>query len=212
MIKNSMIFIAGAAAGACGMWFYSKKHFEELNEADLLAEKEHYRQRIEELIDKYETCNTTKDISDEFDREEAKKLAKSNNEYKEAIAASTNYSDYFKGSENAEREMFRTSSIKEEEEDDDNDIPKEGPFTITPDDYVELNGFDKVTLTYYEEDGVFANIEDEIFDGGLNAIGKDNLEDFGIYEEGVLYVRNESMGCDYEVILEHGSYSDIVGE
>lgn len=104
-----------------------------------------------------------------------------------------NYESFFKG-ENAKME-----EIEEAES------PKEGgfvePYVITAQQFATDRSLDKVTLTYYENAGITCE-EEEVLDDVEATIGSDFINHFHDDEEGVVYVRNEKLGVDYEVILD----------
>ena len=78
------------------------------------------------------------------------------------------------------------------------------PYIIDEDTYHErYKGYDKVILTYYEEDGTLAD-EDYVYDDIDYAIGADNLKLFD--SQDVFYIRNPHGGYDAEVKKNPGSY------
>lgn len=91
----------------------------------------------------------------------------------------------------------------------DEDVP--GPYIITQDCYAEpFSGFDKVVLTYYENDGTLAE-GDYIYDDLDYAIGINNLEYFGtdrLEDPAIMYIRNEAGGYDAEVRCVPQYYAD----
>ena len=80
-------------------------------------------------------------------------------------------------------------------------------YMITPDELGEFDDYDVVGLSYYEDDHVLCDNDDNRVDFDVIG-GKDMLENFGEYEEDVLQVRNETHRTDYEVYLIHNSYID----
>lgn len=74
------------------------------------------------------------------------------------------------------------------------------PYIITYDEMANehIEDFDKLTLTYYEKDGVLVNDEMEILNVDYY-IGRENLEHVGEEEKDILFIRNEKNCVDYEV-------------
>ena len=73
-------------------------------------------------------------------------------------------------------------------------------------------------LLYYEENEVLdyeeyneAEGDDHFADIG-STIGHDSLNHFGEFEQDTLFVRNEALGNDYEVLLIHSAYGDEGGD
>ena len=82
------------------------------------------------------------------------------------------------------------------------------PYVIGPDLYSEdFHGFDKCVLVYWRGNDMLLTDEQEIMDIETT-IGRSSLEHFGEYESDTVFVRNERMGCDFEVLLEEGSYAE----
>lgn len=93
--------------------------------------------------------------------------------------------------------------------------PEMVPYAISPEGYAnEHSDFAKIVLLYYEENEVLeyeeyneAEGDDHFADIG-STIGHDALNHFGEYEEDAVFVRNEALGNDYEVILIHSAYDE----
>lgn len=86
------------------------------------------------------------------------------------------------------------------------------PYVITFEQFnEEYDRYDKVTMTYYAGDDTLADEYEGIVDDVNNLVG-DALTRFGegSSDPDIVYVRNDSLEIDYEVIKSEGSYSDIV--
>lgn len=89
----------------------------------------------------------------------------------------------------------------------------DGPYIISADSFMnEYLDFDKETLIWYEEDEILCDDRSEPIDYVERTIGSEALSSFGMESgrEDIVYVRNLSMCCDFEVSREHASYSDMV--
>lgn len=86
---------------------------------------------------------------------------------------------------------------------------KDRPYIIPPEMFDEEPDYDAVTLTYYN-DGVVADMWDEKVDDVDDTIGSDSLNHFGEYEEDSVFVRNDNLKTDYEILRDYRNYSDIV--
>lgn len=92
--------------------------------------------------------------------------------------------------------------ILTESEKKDEESKKAKPRIIPMESFVEDEAYDKETLIYYEEDGVLTDQYDHVLDVDMT-IGKESLNHFGEEEEDILYVRNDKLMIDYDVVLEH---------
>lgn len=83
------------------------------------------------------------------------------------------------------------------------------PYVISPDEFGEKD-YTMVTLTYYN-DRVLADRFDEVIDDPTELVGPEALESFGEYEDDAVYVRNDALKTDYEILLDVRDYSEMVG-
>jgi len=69
-----------------------------------------------------------------------------------------------------------------------------------------------VVLTYYEEDKVLADEYNKPIEEKKGLIGEDTLSRFGhgATNPNVVYVRNDTLSIDVEVIKVEGSYSNTL--
>lgn len=81
---------------------------------------------------------------------------------------------------------------------------------ISPDEYDEFQDYEKKSLTYYA-DGVIADEWDNVLKNADELIGE-NIEDhFGEYDEDSVFVRNDDLKCDFEILRDIQTYSDAMG-
>lgn len=83
------------------------------------------------------------------------------------------------------------------------------PEVITPGEFGEY-GYPTVSLTYYA-DGVLVDEYGDIIDPAdvEGMIGADFERHFGEYEEDSVFVRNDHLETDYEILRDYSKYSDI---
>ena len=89
------------------------------------------------------------------------------------------------------------------------------PYLITSEQYCDEVGYEKKIINYYAGDGIFANSDDSIVQdtavfGSDSALTKEfySLKDDEFNES--WYVRNDKLGCDYEIVRFPGAYKIIV--
>lgn len=88
-------------------------------------------------------------------------------------------------------------------------MPNE-PYVISPDDYGENDNYTQISLVYYAGDGVLADDEDEVVEDIEDTVGEDFAEHFGEYEDDSVFIRNDRLRCDYEILRDNRSFSDVV--
>lgn len=85
------------------------------------------------------------------------------------------------------------------------------PYIISPEEFGEDSDYETISLTYYA-DGVLTDEMNELVEDIDNVVGKDSLTHFGDYEEDSVFVRNERLKHDYEILLDLRKYSEVQTE
>lgn len=85
------------------------------------------------------------------------------------------------------------------------------PYVIHPDIFGAKDDYDTRSLKCFA-DRVVTDTDDEIVDDVDNLIGDESLDHFGEFEMDSVFVRNEKLKCDYEILLDPRKYSDIIKE
>lgn len=85
-------------------------------------------------------------------------------------------------------------------------------FLISKDEFdTMLPPHNKLYYTYYMEDDVLCDQNEEVVSDPNSIIGEDALTSFGAGPDpDTIYVRNGAIGCDYEITRYPGSYQEIV--
>jgi hypothetical protein len=83
------------------------------------------------------------------------------------------------------------------------------PYVITPEEFGDLDDYETISLTYYA-DQILADDNDVIVDDIEDVVGFDSLNSFGEYEDDSVFVRNDRLKCDYEILLDQRKYSDVI--
>lgn len=87
--------------------------------------------------------------------------------------------------------------------------PDAKPYVIPPDQFGEDEEYTQVSLTYYA-DQVLADENDEIVEDVEGLIGFESLSHFGEYEDDSVFVRDDKLKCDYEILADQREYSDVI--
>lgn len=106
-----------------------------------------------------------------------------------------------------EEEMEYVSLVKEYKPDANDKIKK--PYVISPDEFGEDIDREQISLTFYN-DGVLTDENDEVIKNVDELIGVDSLNHFGEYEDDSVFVRDDRLNCEYEILLDQRNYSDVV--
>jgi hypothetical protein len=91
--------------------------------------------------------------------------------------------------------------------------PPAAPYVISWDEFASaVLEYDQDTLTYFEGDDTLVDGRDSVVDNVDATIGLANLEKFGhgSKDNNIVYIRNDKLGLDLEVVRSKGSYAKEV--
>lgn len=84
------------------------------------------------------------------------------------------------------------------------------PYVISPEEFGEKD-YDQISLTYYADE-VLTDEENELLENIDATVGLDSLNHFGEYEDDSVFVRNDRLKTDFEILLDHRNYSEVSNE
>ena len=204
-VMGIISFAAGAAIGSVATWMLVKNKYEQIAQEEIEEVREVYMNAIRK----------TEEVDDEHEESapvnEAPKVAELKS-YNDVVKGS-GYINYGNITEAEVEEMVKekTKEIVEE----CNDILKKTedkvnnkPYVIHPDEFgdeynvVTLVCYNDKVVTTYDTGEVLTDEEVE------KLVGLDSLSRFGEYEEDSVFVRNDSIKVDYEILRDEENYSD----
>lgn len=182
-LSNIISFVAGGAVGVTATMIFLKKKYEAITEEEIESVKKAFSKESHIVV--------------VHSDEEAQKVAEKAKHKPDIFdygkkLADEGYTNYGK-------------ALKEVKDTADNDYPD--PYRIEPTEYGEGPEYDKQSLIFYEEDGVVADETDVIVDDPDSVIGLENLDHFDSSD--VIYIRNERLEIDYEVLKDPGSFAEV---
>ena len=201
-LKGVLIFVLGAAAGSLATWKLIEKKYKDIAQEEIDSVKDTFsKMKKNEYPDKLEDYPDFEEFDDSEDEEEEpkpeQKIDRNNKpdivEYAKILSES-GYTNY------AERQNKKEKKGVEPVED-------ERPYVISPDEFGEKDGYENVTLTYYA-DGVLTDYFDNVISNVDEVVGFDSLDHFGEYEDDVVFVRNEKMETDYEILRDLRDFNE----
>lgn len=204
-LKGVLIFVLGAAAGSLATWKLIEKKYKDIAQEEIDSVKDTFsKMKKNEYPDKLEDYPDFEEFDDSDDSDDVEeepkpeqKIDRNNKpdivEYAK-ILCETGYTNY------AERQDKKEKKGVEPVED-------ERPYVISPDEFGEKDGYENVTLTYYA-DGVLTDYFDNVISNVDEVVGFDSLDHFGEYEDDVVFVRNEKMETDYEILRDLRDFNE----
>lgn len=193
MNKTFLAFGVGLAVGVGGTYFYLKQKYEEKLSEQIQEVRKHYQEKQEQSKPKKE-----KDEKFANHFEEAEERGKDRIAY-EAITKRYQGSD-----EQCPVDPAELESPPEDE-------PEEEIFTVTEEEMDIYNNFEGIDLTYYAEDDILCDDQEQVIEDPEAIIG-DALTKFGVKSgyPNTVYVINKRFWAIFEVLMVEGSYQEIV--
>ena len=190
-VKNTIIFMAGAAIGAAATWFFTKEKYAAQAQAEIDDVKATFARRFSEPSDE----QTSDEIDIPVKKEENRFAAVSSlNAFDAPEVEKTDYSSIT-------NVLGYSGDVIDEPEN------VEKPYVITQNEYGEFGDYMEISLNLYS-DGILADDDDEIIDDIAAVLGTDFMDEF---EDDIVLIRNDARKCDYEVVRDYRSYYEVTG-
>lgn len=187
LLSKVLIFMAGACVGSLVTWKLIEKKYQQIAQEEIDSVKEALGYSdLGEKEDKPEPEDEDNE-DDQFDRD-----AESAKEELAHICREQGYD-------------YNGISKKEGEE----EMAENRPYVISPEEFDE-NGYKTKTLFYYNDDVVTDERGKVLSESSIEKlIGKESLTTFGRYESDSVFVRNDDLKTDYEILADERNYHEM---
>lgn len=193
---NVLMFAAGAAFGSAVTWKVVKTKYERIAQEEIDSVKEAFSDRVtnlEEQIDDYVTADAAEEWRDRASRINWADLEDLDEEDDDSTDDDLN--DYARLVNKYTNEKGGAVNMTER------------PYVISPLDFGELDDYSQVELTYYA-DGVLEDEDYNIVTDMDELIGVDSLQTFGEYEDDSVFVRNDRLRADFQILKDYRTYDE----
>lgn len=195
---NVLLFAAGAAVGSAVTWKIVKNRYERIVQEEIESIKEAFTPE-DGMCCPEEDDNSEDDESDagrflgvtHIDWSKLEDLDEEDDDSDDLNEYSTLASNYTSEKGGAE------GMVKP-------------PYVISPYDFGELDDYSQFELTYYADD-VLEDEDYEIVKDRDDLIGPKALFTFGEYEEDSVFVRNERLKADFQILKDPRTYAEVRG-
>lgn len=205
---NVLMFAAGAAIGSAVTWKVVKTKYERIVQEEIDSVKEAFGIKIANSSDDEGTLD--ENVKDSFHQINWSELEDLNEEDDEEEDEDDEDEDE---RERNEQEYLRDYGrlidhyTTNNNEKGGAEIMAKEPYVISPYDFGEIDEYHKIELTYYE-DGVLEDDEYNIVNDVDELIGPKALMTFGEYEEDAVFVRNERLHTDFQILKDPRTYKE----
>ena len=195
-LSNFIIFATGAAIGSVVTWKILKTRYEQIAQEEIDSVKEVFSKKEDELKWEYLGEPIGKVEKTEETEDDIKFSVSMNKPDLQEYAAKIKEEGYFNYSNPSESKKEKETKV-------------EKPYVIPPEEFGEADGYDTISLTYYI-DGYLADDMLDVVEDVDDVVGFESLNHFGEYEDDSVFVRNDRLKTDYEILLDQRNYLDII--
>lgn len=206
-IINVLVFAAGAAIGSAVTWKFVKTKYERIAQEEIDSVKETFAEyfmnreeesteEVSEDDDEDRPSGAARQINweeledlDEDDAAEEDEYQATEADWAEYATLTNNYNNRKGGPEEMEKHAGRA------------------PYVISPDEFASLDDWHQISLTYYADD-ILEDEEYNIVTDRDELIGRKALTTFGEYEDDSVFVRNERLKTDFEILKDYRTYDE----
>ena len=211
-LKNLCVFSLGAFIGSLITWKLLKTKYEMLAQEEIDSVKEVFSKRAK-TVDLSDYSNFDEFDEDDNDEEYAETEHEDEQEESDVVikrGVKPNLADYAKMLDEIGYTDYSaiTTTTNKEEEGGNESMNTKKPYVISPDEFGELDEYEAVSLNYYA-DGVLTDDWDNVIEDVDGIVGKDSLTHFGEYEEDSVFVRNDNLKTDYEILMDVRNFSSV---
>lgn len=199
-ITNVLMFAVGAAVGSAVTWKVVKTRYERIVQEEIESVKTAFNDLVAIRPDE---SNETEE-TDESDPKPQQKQGKIN--WSELEDLDEEEDDEYEPTEEDREEYDRLTSVYTNEKGGAGKMERD-PYVIAPYDFGEIDGYHTIELTYYADDVLeddsycIVNDRDEL-------IGPKALNTFGEYEDDAVFVRNERLRTDFQILKDYRTYAE----
>lgn len=187
-VNCTIAFLTGVAVGVAATWNFAKKKYEQIAQEEIDSVKEVFRRlRVES-----ETKSTEEPEAELVEENEADKA----NDHVDIC-------EY--------RKVINNNSYDNDQNYEEGaPINMDRPYVIAPDEFGERAGYERFSFTYYSDGTLTDECDEPISPEDVEKlIGKESLTHFGEYEDDSVFVRNDDIESDFEILLDLRKYSDV---
>ena len=202
-ITNVLMFAVGAAVGSAVTWKVVKTRYERIIQEEIESVKTAFNDLVTIRPDETEETEET----EESDPKPQPKQGQINwSELEDLDEEDEEEDDKYEPTEEDMAEYEHLAASYSNEKGGVGKMARD-PYVIAPYDFGELDGYHTIELTYYADDVLeddsycIVNDRDEL-------IGPKALNTFGEYEDDAVFVRNERLRTDFQILRDYRTYAE----
>lgn len=201
-IVNVLIFAVGAAIGSAATWKFVKDKYEKIAQEEIESVKKVFSDRFNISDEETSSEESNEEMSEEDPVSDCRKICWE--ELEDLDPSELDEEEYqadlieYEGIANNYKEGGADNMPTSE--------PRE-PYVIEPIEFGELDDYKTFELTYYE-DGILEDEDYDIVKNPEEILGPYALGSFGEYEDDSVFVRNERLRADFQILKDYRTYDE----
>lgn len=199
-ITNVLVFAAGAAIGSAVTWKLVKTKYDRIIQEEIDSVKEAFADRVDNFQDSEDETESEDEEEEEESSEPSRKI-----NWSELEDIVDEDEEEFTEAEKIEYEELASNYTGEKGGVED--MSFKPPYVISPYDFGELDDYSQIELTYYT-DGILEDEDYNIVEDVDELIGPNALTTFGEYEDDSVFVRNERLSTDFQILKDYRTYDE----
>lgn len=208
VFANFVMFAVGAAIGSAVTWKLVKTKYEQIAQEEIDSVKETFSKR-EKKVENDQTPDDTATVENFIKHnDDVNDINHDIYDY-ETLLKEHKYLNINEDRTDEDRSSSYTKYTLEKFRKEDSDMEHDRPYVVSPEEFDDNDEYNVISLTYYA-DGVLTDDMDEPIDPEDidDLVGKDFASHFGEYEEDSVFVRNDAMQTDYEILRDLRRYDE----
>ena len=193
---NVLVFAAGALIGSAVTWKLVKTKYETIAKEEIESVKAVFSDRMVTLPEQTETQDASR--SENTDSEQIN--------WDELEDLEDEKEPEYRPNADDQKQYRKLANVYTSEKGGAEKMAKE-PYVIAPYDFGELDGYSQIELTYYADE-VLEDDEYNIVTDADKLLGPKALYTFGEYEEDAVFVRNEQLRADFQILKDYRTYAE----
>lgn len=207
-VKNLLVFSAGLVIGGFVSFRLTEEKisdkYETMMQEEIALLKARYDKKKEQLM------RDVEDLGEESSATVSVEKKDTTQPIRKAYNKMVKGYGYDKA-EGDDGDSYKYEQISREANQRDRDV--DAPHIISYEEFnEEMTHYDKLSISFYEDDEVLVDENEEVIVDPVSVVGEEALQSFGVLSEDpeVVYVRNDRLSIDYEIIRLSKSYSETV--
>ena len=183
-LSKFVAFVFGAAVGSVVTWKLVEAKYRQIADEEIESVREVYAK----------VYGDSTEESEEEDEEDQRIF--------DDLVKDLGYSS----DEDKKKETEKETKKESEGEEDEDDMVR--PYVIEEEDFDDI-GYETESLYYYDDGVLIYSITEEVINNIDELVGEDSIKQLLESGEDYIYVRNDELGIDFEILRDRRNFSEV---